>query len=349
MQAQAVQQLGLVGRQGGGQLGHLLCLGVCAGIGLGRHLQHRHALQHARHFFQCRRRAVAIQAQRIHRGHHRGPVGLRQRAYQREHVAAVHGAQHLAHGGFLQLAAAKGNGLVGQAQRVAHGAARGAGQQAQRHGLGSHAFRRQHLSQVGQHGIGWHGAQVELQATAQHRDRHLLRVGGGQHELQVLGWLLQRLQHGVEGGVGEHVHFVDHEDLEAPLHRLVHRLLQQGLHLVHAPVRCGVELGVVHKAAGIDIGAGRAHAARRGGDAARAVRPGAVQGLGQNARDRGLAHTARAGEQVGVVQPLRGQRIAQGLHHVFLPHHLGEVARTVLAGQDDIGHEWILSVAYNEK
>jgi hypothetical protein len=57
------------------------------------------------------------------------------------------------------------------------------------------------------------------------------------------------------------VHFVDHEDLEAPLHRLVDRLLQQGLHLVHAAVGRGVEFGVVHEAARVDVGAGLAHAA----------------------------------------------------------------------------------------
>ena len=42
--------------------------------------------------------------------------------------------------------------------------------------------------------------------------------------------------------------------LKRPLHRLVNRLLQQRLHLVHAPVGGGIELGVVDKAAGIDVG-----------------------------------------------------------------------------------------------
>jgi hypothetical protein len=89
-----------------------------------------------------------------------------------------------------------------------------------------------------------------------------LRVGGGQHKFQILGWLFQRLQHGVERRVGEHVHLVDHEDLKAPLHRLVDRLLQQGLHLVHTAVAGGVQLGVIHKTATINIHAGLAHATR---------------------------------------------------------------------------------------
>ena len=51
----------------------------------------------------------------------------------------------------------------------------------------------------------------------------------------------------------------------------------------------------------------------------------AVERLGQDARHGGLADAARAGEQVGVVQALRAQRIGQRLHHVLLPHHLAEV------------------------
>ncbi len=72
---------------------------------------------------------------------------------------------------------------------------------------------------------------------------------------------------------GQHVHFVDHEDLEAALHRLVDRLLEQRLHLVDAAVGGGVELGVVDEAAAVDVAAGLADAAGRGGDAALAVRP----------------------------------------------------------------------------
>ena len=137
---------------------------------------------------------------------------------------------------------------------------------------------------------------------------------------------------------GEHVHLVDHEDLEAPLHRLVDRLLQQRLYFVDTPVGGRVELGVIDKAAGINVGTSLAHATRRGRDAALPVRPLAIERLGQNARHRGLADAARAGEQIGVVQALRGQRIGQRLHHVVLPHHFGEVAGAVLAGEHEIGH-----------
>ena len=183
-----------------------------------------------------------------------------------------------------------------------------------------------------------HGPQIELQAAREHRYRHFLRVGGGKDEFQVLGRLLQRLEHGVESRGGEHMDFVDHEDLEAPLHGLVHRLFQQALHLVHAAVGGGVQLGVVGEASAVDGGAGGALAARLGGDAALPVQALAVERFGQNARHRGLTHAARAGEQVGMVQALLRQGIGEGLHHMLLPNHFSKIARAVFARQDEVRH-----------
>jgi len=34
-----------------------------------------------------------------------------------------------------------------------------------------------------------------------------------------------------------------------------------------------------------------------------------------------------------MVQTLAAQRVAQRLHHMVLPHHLGEIARAVFAGK----------------
>ncbi|MCY1544231.1 hypothetical protein D9M68_800950 [compost metagenome] len=134
------------------------------------------------------------------------------------------------------------------------------------------------------------------------------------------------------------MNLVDHENLEAALHRLVDRLLQQGLHLVHAPVGSGIELGVIHETATVDVGAGLTHTTRLGGDATQSVGAQAVERLGEDARDGGLAHAPRAGEQVGVVQPLGGQRVGKRLNHMALAYHFGEIARAVFAGQNDIGH-----------
>ena len=39
-----------------------------------------------------------------------------------------------------------------------------------------------------------------------------------------------------------------------------------------------------------------------------------------------------------MVQTLGGKRVAQGLHHMSLPHHFREIFRAVFAGQDKVGH-----------
>jgi hypothetical protein len=56
--------------------------------------------------------------------------------------------------------------------------------------------------------------------------------------------------------------------LKRPTHRLVGRALDQVADLVDAAVAGGVELDVVDVAVGVDLGAGLAHAAGLGSDAA---------------------------------------------------------------------------------
>ena len=189
-----------------------------------------------------------------------------------------------------------------------------------------------------QHRLRRHRAQRKLQATRQHRHRYLLRIGRCQDEFQIFGRLFQRLEHGIESRVRQHVHFVDHEDLEAPLHGLVNGLLQQALNFIDAPVGGGIELGVIDKTPRINGAAHLAHAARLGGDAALPVCAHAIERFGQNARHRGFAHAARAGEEIGMVQPLLRERIRQSLHHMLLAHHLGEALGAVFAGKDEVRH-----------
>ena len=162
-----------------------------------------------------------------------------------------------------------------------------------------HLFVGQHLRQVLNDGLRRHGAQIELQTTRQHSDRYFVRIGGGQHKLQILGRLFQGFEHGIERGVAEHVHLVNHEDFEAPLHRLVSGMLEQLLNLINTAVGGRVKFGVIDKSACINVYAGRTHATRLVCDASFTV-----QGLGQNTRHRGFAHAAGAGEQIRMVQTL---------------------------------------------
>ncbi|CAB3690812.1 hypothetical protein ACAE110713_22285 [Achromobacter aegrifaciens] len=249
----------------------------------------------------------------------------------------VDGAEHAAHGVLGQVASAIGNGLVGQRQRVAHGARGRLPDQPQGRHVEAHRFLAEHGLQMADDGIGRHLLQVELQAARQHRHRNLLRVGGREDEFDVRRRLFQCLEHGVERMPGQHVDFVDHVDLEAPCARRVHRLLQQLRHFLDAAVRGRVQLEVVDETPGIDLRAGATDAARLGRDACFAV-----EGLRQDARERGLADAAGSREQPGVMQALGVERMRQRAHHVILSHEGIERSRPPLAGQYQISHGWIV-------
>ncbi len=58
---------------------------------------------------------------------------------------------------------------------------------------------------------------VEALAARQDGDRDLAHLGGGEDELHMLGRLFQRFEQAVEGGLRQHVHFVDDVDLVAAI------------------------------------------------------------------------------------------------------------------------------------
>ena len=72
-------------------------------------------------------------------------------------------------------------------------------------------------------------------------------IGGGQYKLQILRRLFKRFQHGIEGRVGQHVNLVNHEHLEAPLNRFVHRLFKQALNFIDTPIGGSIKLRVIDK------------------------------------------------------------------------------------------------------
>ena len=143
--------------------------------------------------------------------------------------------------------------------------------------------------------------EIELQAARQHRHRQLLRIGGREQELHVRRRLLERLQQRVEGVRRQHVHFVDQVDLVAAARRRVLRVVEQLAHVVDLGVarprrpRCRS----TKRPASISR-----HAAHSPQGVARDARL-AVEALGEDARDGGLAHAARAGEQERVMHAAR--------------------------------------------
>ena len=166
-------------------------------------------------------------------------------------------------------------------------------------------------------------AEVEALGAADDGGRHLVRVGGGEDEDDVVGRLLDHLQQRVEGVRAEHVDLVDDVDPPAQLGRRGQRPHHQLAGVLDQAVAGGVDLDDVHGAPLADRHAGRAGVARLAVVAA----VGAVDGLGQDAGGGGLAGAARPDEQVGVGGPVGGHGAAQGGDDRVLAEHLGEALR----------------------
>ena len=248
-------------------------------------------------------------------------------------LAVIKSAEHAAHIRGQHLALAKGDRLIGEAHGIAHRAIGGAAEQPQGVRFEGHVLGGQHMGQMLDHALRRHVLQGELQAARQDGDRQLLRIGGGQQELDVRRRLFEGLEQGVERVRGQHVHFVDQVDLVTPAGRRVLHVLQQLAGIFHLGAAGGVDFDQVDEAAFINLAAHRALAAGRGADAGLAI-----QALGQDTRDGGLAHPAGAGKQVGMVQALAVQGVDQGLEHVGLADHLAEAARAPFACKNLITH-----------
>ena len=165
MERDAVEQLRLVGGHQGRQARGLGGLGVVEVDGIGHRLQHRHLLQQRGQFFERAGGREAEPAQRIDRADERRAVGRRDRLDDANRVAAIDGAEHLAHALFMQRARAERDRLVGERECVAHRAPRSPREQAQRAGFGLDLLLREHVGEVQLHGLRRHRPQVELQAA----------------------------------------------------------------------------------------------------------------------------------------------------------------------------------------
>lgn len=130
-----------------------------------------------------------------------------------------------------------------------------------------------------------HVLQRELQAPRQNRCRKFLRVGGRQDELDVGRWFFEGLEQRIEGMAGEHVHFVDQVDLEAPTARRVLDVVEQLTGVFDLGAAGGVDLDQVDETTFVDFPADRAFAAGRRSDTGFTV-----QALGDDPRNGGLAH-----------------------------------------------------------
>ena len=185
--------------------------------------------------------------------------------------------------------------------------------------------------------LGRHLLEVELQTTRQYRHWDFLRIGRRQDELDMRRRFLQRLQHGVEGRIRQHVYFVDDIDLKATARRRIHGVFQQLPHFIDLGVSRRIHFEQIDETAAVDFRAGGTSTTGR-----RRHAGFTIERFGENARQRCLADAARAGKEIGVVQPLLIQRVRQRPHDVLLADQAGKCFRPPFARQNLITHAPIL-------
>ena len=258
-------------------------------------------------------------------------------------AGAVGHAQHVAQAERRDGAAARamGDGLIEDRERVAHRTLRRAGDQGQRVALDVHLLLGANARQMVDQHLRLDAAQVEALAARAHGHRHLLDFGGGEEEFHMFGRLLQRLQQGVEGVLGEHVHFVDDVDLGARHHRAEARVLDDLAHIVDARVGGGVHLDHINVTALDDrlaMGAKLGHVDGGPCDGGVAVTGGqfVVEGARQNAGGGGLAHPAHAGQQIGLMDAVEVEGVREGPDHGLLADQILEAGRAIFAREHPV-------------
>ena len=155
-------------------------------------------------------------------------------------------------------------------------------------------------------------------------------LGGGQNEDGVCGRLFERFEKGVECRGREHVHLVDDEDRVAAALRQDAHLFDQVADVVHRVVRRGVQFVDVERTILVERAARLAVVACLGPFGMQAV-----DRLGEDARAGGLAHAARAAEEVGVRQLPALDGVFERRGDVLLSDDRCEGRGTVFAGADD--------------
>ena len=259
-----------------------------------------------------------------------------------EHFAAGESEQ-FADLSFANVFAAVCARLLEQGQTVAQTAVRGARQHGQRARLGFQIFlfcdRSQRVADFRE------GERAEMKMLRAGADGigQILGLRRGHNEDDFIGRLLERFQKRVRGFRGEHVRFVEEDDLVAPAGGRVAHHVAQLAHLVDAAIGGGVNFEHVEGIARGDFAASVALIARF---RRRAVH--AIQGLGQDAGRGRFADAARARKDIGVRDAPLADRVLQRARDVLLAHNFRKRERAPFPRDDLVAHPVFIQFSSGE-
>ena len=259
--------------------------------------------------------------------HHLGYLVLQSQVYQTEIVVAVEHVQVLDHLLVSDVAHAEAGSLVEDREGIAHTSVSLFGYHGERLFFILYAFLLSHHLQVVD-GIGYrHSLKVVNLASAQDGRQNLMLLGSGEDEDDMLRWLFQRLEKGVEGCCREHVDLIDDKHFILAHLRRNAGLLHQNLNLVNTVVAGGIQLEDVVGTLLVEGTAALTFVACL----AVFTRMLAVDCLRKNAGTSGFSHTSRTAEKIGVRQLAALHCILQSGGQCTLSDNRIEGHRTVLS------------------
>jgi hypothetical protein len=165
-----------------------------------------------------------------------------------------------------------------------------------------------------------------------------MAFGRGENEDNVRGGFLQRFEQRVEGGIRQHVHFIDDIDAIPTSKRRELDVLPDFSYVIHAGIGGSVDLNNVNGCPLGDLYAVRTGLTRRARGASLAV-----QGFGENAGHRGLSNSARARKEKGMGDPLGRDRVHERLHNVRLANDLVKGSRPIFPCRNLIVHRLVVN------
>ena len=243
-------------------------------------------------------------------------------------------AEHGAYGIGVHLAAGKGVCLVKVGEAVAHGTVRLFGENLERLVGGVDVFLLADVAQARGNLADGQALEVETLHSGKDGRQELVHFGGREDENHVRRRFLEGLQERVECALGEHVDFVDNENLVLADDRRVLDAVNHVADVVDAGIGGRVDFVDIHRVSSRDIEATLAFSA-----GVQRVAAGAVECAGEDSGTGGLAYATGPGKQECVVESAPFDCVLEGLCDMFLPDHVVKGLRAPLAGHCYVCHD----------
>jgi hypothetical protein len=219
--------------------------------------------------------------------------------------------------------------LVEERFGVAEGAFREGGDELQGFWIDFSAQVSGDLMQLGNDELGIDAGEVKSLAAADDRWQDFMGLCGGEEKFGLLGGLFECFEEGVEGLLGEHVHFVDDVDFVFAVAWGIADGLVDLPDVVDPSIGGAVDFDHVERLACRDFGARRALVARFEIGGGRL----AVERFGKEAGECRLPDAARAAEEVGVGHFAESNGIFERCDSRFLTDNISKRLRAILASE----------------